>query len=239
MSILRFLFTKAPLNHSPTGYGFKGGCGTASRLIKFGTEKTYTVGTFLQCNFGSRPELNILGVPLGQILDVPNRIDGDWFQKDMERAKAAAEAMKKAKLPPGAGSVITVVATDAPLIPQQCEALARRVSMGLARTGTYGGHFSGDVFIAFSTAIQSEGALSSQFLYSEPDEAELQNLKFIPWGRMDPFFEAVVQCVEESVVNAIVANKVDFVGRDGHMSPHFPAALAVEKMKAWKVPVKE
>lgn len=221
-------------------YEFKGGVGTSSRLVKFGLDKTFTVATLLQCNFGGRSELNLLGVPLGELLtEVPNPLsDTDWFVKDQERAKGAWEA-RNAKFPPGAGSVIAIVATDAPLLPNQCEALARRVSMGLARTGTYGGHFSGDIFLAFSTATQSEGALSSAFLGTAPDQKEIQQLNFIPWGRMDLFFEAVVQCVEESVMNALIANTTDFVGRDGHVSPHFPVALAVEKMKDWKVPVKE
>lgn len=179
-------------------YSFKGGSGTASRLVPFGPQKRYTVGTFLQCNFGSRNELNFQGVPLGDLMtEVPNPIDdGLWLQKDLERLEM--DSKKEKPLNAGAGSVIVIVATDAPLLPDQCRALARRVPLGLAKTGTFGGHFSGDIFLAFSTADQSENALDSNLpsVFKEPSEDDLQTLKFIPWARMDPFFEAVVQCVE-------------------------------------------
>jgi L-aminopeptidase/D-esterase-like protein len=112
-------------------YSFKGGSGTSSRLVKFGPDKTYTVATFLQNNFGSREEFNLHGVPLGQLMtEIPNPLDDDgWWQADMER-DAKNFAARKGKFPPGAGSVIAVVATDAPMLPTQCEALARRVSVG-------------------------------------------------------------------------------------------------------------
>jgi L-aminopeptidase/D-esterase-like protein len=107
--------------------------GTASRLVDYaGTG--YTVGVFLQANFGSREELTLGGRPLGELL-----------ADDSPMAQHFA-------MPAGAGSVIAIVATDAPLIPPQCTAMARRVTLGLARTGTAGSHFSGDLFLAFSTA---------------------------------------------------------------------------------------
>ena len=114
--------------------------------------------------------------------------------------------------PPGSGSVIAVVATDAPLFPHQCQALARRVTAGLARTGTSGSHFSGDLFLAFSTA--NPGAF-------RPGEAAMSRLDFVPWERLDPYYEAVVQACEEAVVNALVANE-DMTGRDGHRTPALP-----------------
>jgi L-aminopeptidase/D-esterase-like protein len=122
--------------------------------------------------------------------------------------------------PAGAGSCITIVATDAPLLPGQCKALARRVPMGLARTGTTGSHFSGDLFLAFS-------ATNAGMLDSSPDTVaswpvELPTLEFVPWGLMDPLYEAVVQSVEETVVNVLAAS-TEMVGRDGHRSPGFPA----------------
>jgi L-aminopeptidase/D-esterase-like protein len=105
------------------------------------------------------------------------------------------------------------VATDAPLFPHQCQALARRVTAGLARTGTSGSHFSGDLFLAFSTA--NPGAF-------RPDDARtMSRLEFVPWERLDPYYEAVVQATEEAVVNALVANE-DMTGRDGHRSPALP-----------------
>lgn len=188
-------------------YGFKGGNGTASRIVPFGGTD-YLVGVFLQANFGDRKELRIAGVAMGD-LDVPNPMDEDtWVDRDRKRA-----------VPGGAGSVIAVVATNAPLLPAQCEALARRVPLGLARTGTAGGHFSGDIFLAFSTA--QPGPLSSGFPVESRHVAKLQTLDFVPWNYMDAFYTAVVQAVEEAVLNALVNNET-MVGRDGNISYALP-----------------
>jgi L-aminopeptidase/D-esterase-like protein len=170
-------------------YHFKGGSGTASRLVD-----DYTVGVFVQANFGARRELVLAGVPLGDALA------GDDPMLDWDSAA------------PGSGSVIALVATDAPLFPHQCQALARRVTAGLARTGTSGSHFSGDLFLAFSTA--NPGAF-------RPGDQTMSRLEFVPWERLDPYYEAVVQATEEAVVNALVANE-DMTGRNGHRSPALP-----------------
>jgi D-aminopeptidase len=170
-------------------YHFKGGSGTASRLVD-----DYSVGVFVQANFGARRELVLAGVPLGDAL-----ADDDPML-DWDRAA------------PGSGSVIALVATDAPLFPHQCQALARRVTAGLARTGTSGSHFSGDLFLAFSTA--NPGAF-------RPGDQTMSRLEFVPWERLDPYYEAVVQATEEAVVNALVANE-DMTGRDGHRTPALP-----------------
>src|SRR5580693_9487249 len=175
-------------------YQFKGGSGTASRLIEFASQ-TYTVGVFVQANFGDRHELTLAGIPLGDDLAADNPM--------ADRAAA----------PPGSGSVIAVVATDAPLFPHQCQAFARRVTSGLARTGTSGSHFSGDLFLAFSTA--NPGA------FRPGEDQALSRLSFVPWGSLDPFYEAVVQATEEAVVNALVANE-EMTGRDGHRTPALP-----------------
>lgn len=182
-------------------YAFKGGSGTASRRVAYGPN-TYTVGAFVQANFGARHELTIGGQYLGEKLSGDNPMDEHFT-----------------KFPPGAGSVIAVIATDAPLLPGQCKALARRVPLGLARTGTAGSHFSGDLFLAFSTA--NEGALSSRFPDHEPTADDFEKLSFIPWGQIDPFYEAVVLAVEEAVLNALTAN-ADMIGRDNHRSPALP-----------------
>ncbi|WP_281276221.1 P1 family peptidase [Flexivirga caeni] len=179
-------------------YAFKAGTGTASRVVGF-AEEPYVVGVLTQANFGSRRELTIRGRRLGIRLAEDN---------PMEEARTAA--------PPGSGSCITVVATNAPLLPGQCKALARRVTLGLARTGTTGSHFSGDVFLAFSTA--GAGALDSG-IGGMP--SALQHLDFVPWPAMNRFYEAVVQATEEAVVNALVAADT-MIGRDGHRSPGFP-----------------
>jgi D-aminopeptidase len=188
-------------------YEFKGGNGTASRLVRYGRH-TFTVATFVQANFGSRAELTVAGRHVGpQLLD-DNPIDSDWFEIDLGL-----------KPPPGAGSVIAIVATNAPLLPGQCKALARRVPLGLARTGTAGSHFSGDIFLAFSTA--EVPGLASTFPVGPVGGDEFGTITFIPWGRMDDLYTAVVQSVEEAVLNALVVND-DMIGRDGHRSPRLP-----------------
>jgi L-aminopeptidase/D-esterase-like protein len=184
-------------------YQFKGGSGTASRLVNFNRQQ-YAVGVFVQANFGRRHELILTGIPLGEDLAADN---------PMADHHAG---------PPGSGSVIAVVATDAPLFPHQCQAFARRVTSGLARTGTSGSHFSGDLFLTFSTA--NPGAF-------RPDAKTLRQLDFIPWQYLDPFFEAVVQATEEAVVNALVANE-DMTGRDGHRTPALPHDKVIELLSA-------
>jgi L-aminopeptidase/D-esterase-like protein len=191
-------------------YQFKGGNGTASRQVSY-ADTTYTVGVFLQANFGRRDELTLTGVYLGE-----------EFKDDNPMAEGPATP------PQGGGSVIAVVATDAPLFPHQCKALARRVSLGLARTGTSSSHFSGDIFLAFSTA--NPGA------FTDSDLARLRpgtynKLTFIPWGNLDPFYEAVVQATEEAVANALIANE-DMTGRDGHRSPALPRHRLAEILAA-------
>jgi D-aminopeptidase len=189
-------------------YEFKGGSGTASRLVEFGS-RNYTVGAFVQANFGARHEIALGGLRLGHHLAADNPIsDTDWLIGDGERAQAG-----------GLGSVIVIIATDAPLLPGQCKALARRVPLGLARTGTSGGHFSGDIFLAFSSA--NSGRLRSRIPVASATDNEVETLSYLPWGRMDSFYEAVVESVEEAVANALVVN-TEMIGRDGHRSPALP-----------------
>ncbi|GII86870.1 aminopeptidase [Sphaerisporangium siamense] len=184
-------------------YAFKGGSGTSSRVVPYGAD-TYTVGVFVQANFGSRRELTVCGVPVGTLLADDNPMeDGAWQH------------------PPGAGSVIAVVATDAPLLPGQCSALARRVPLGLARTGTTGSHFSGDIFLAFSTG---NVLTPSEFPQGEPG---YDHLRHIPWNRLDDFFAAVVLSVEEAVLNALVA-ATTMTGRLGRRSPGIPVDRLVD-----------
>jgi L-aminopeptidase/D-esterase-like protein len=187
-------------------YSFKGGSGTTSRVVPHGA-RSFIVGVFLQCNFGSRRELTVAGVPIGAELADDDPLE-DW-----------AAAL-------GAGSVVAVVATDAPLLPGQCAALARRVPLGLARTGTTGSHFSGDLFLALSTA--NPGAFAAGFPGPEPPEPA--SLSFVPWTGIDPLYEAVVQCVEEAVLNALVANE-EMVGRLGHRVPALPRERVRELLR--------
>jgi D-aminopeptidase len=187
-------------------YDFKGGSGTASRRVPIGAE-TYTVGVFVQANFGDRRELTIQGLS---------------FPHD-----AAPYPVKPAAPPPGAGSVIVIVATDAPLLPGQCKAMARRVSLGLARTGTSGSHFSGDIFLAFSTA--NEGALRSDFPLDVADP-RIDTIRFLEWGRMDPLYEAVVQATEEAVVNVLIAGEA-MSGNRGSRVSGFPNDIVPELLR--------
>ena len=133
----------------------------------------------------------------------------------MDRLVAADLGLRP---PPGAGSVIVVVATDAPLLPGQCTALARRVPLGLARTGTTGTHFSGDIFLAFSTA--NPGALTSAFPVEAPRTTSRHHA--LPAvGPDGPVLRGRRAAVEEAVLNALVVND-DMIGRDGHRSPRLP-----------------
>jgi L-aminopeptidase/D-esterase-like protein len=172
-------------------YGFKGGIGTASRRLgpKAGG---YTVGVLLQANFGRRPQLVVAGVPVGMEITDGTRRDGT--------NSSAAEA----------GSVIVVVATDAPLLPHQLKRLARRVSLGLARTGSMSGNGSGDIFIAFSTANPNAFAASG-----------LAKLEMVSNEEMSPLFDATVQATEEAVINALVASDT-MVGVNNHRVPGLP-----------------
>lgn len=189
-------------------YAFKGGSGTASRVVSYG-DRTFTVGAFVQANFGDRDELTVAGVPVGRVLDVDNP-----FSEVPSR-------------PPGAGSVIVVIATDAPLLPGQCKALARRVPLGLARTGTTGSHFSGDIFLTFSTA--NAGAVSTGYT-DRPPEGTIERVEFIPWGHIDRLYAGVVESVEEAVVNVLVAAET-MIGRNGFTSPSLPHEATLELLR--------
>src|SRR5207302_10876334 len=184
-------------------YEFKGGNGTASRKIdiKAGKDKpaqSFTVGVFLQANFGRRALLTIAGVPVGK--ETPGTVYGE-----------------------DTGSCIAVVATDAPLLSNQLKRLARRVSLGLARTGTISGNGSGDLFVAFSTANKNVWA---------PDKVT-HSVQTIPNDLMDPLFAGVVQATEEAVVNALVDNH-SMTGRDNHRVEALPHDRLREIMKHFR-----
>ena len=192
-------------------YEFKGGNGTASRLVSF-ADTTYTVGVFVQANFGRRRELTLAGLPVGELLADYAGGSGGPGAQGARSAPASAGS--------GAGSVIAIVGTDAPLLPQQCMALARRVTLGIARTGTTGSHFSGDLFLAFSTGNPGAFTPGGEVMLGAVPE-RYDELRFVPWGFINPFYAAVVQATEEAVANALVANE-DMTGRDGHRTPALP-----------------
>lgn len=175
-------------------FEFKAGSGTASRVIDY-CDESYTLGVFVQANFGQRSDLQILGQSIGV----------DLIEPKMVRNTAVSEL----------SSIIVVIATDAPLLPHQLKRLARRSTIGIGRLGTIGNHSSGDLFLAFSTA--NKDGLSAK-------EAAAQHLKFIPDQHLDPFFEGVVQSVEEAIINSMAANQ-SMTGRDGNTVPSIPHDL--------------
>jgi L-aminopeptidase/D-esterase-like protein len=182
---------------------FKGGIGTSSRKIesKIGA---YTVGVLVQCNYGSRKNLRIAGVPVGR--EIP---------EDPAYASTSFSELDR-------GSIIVVVATDAPLVAHQLKRLARRVSLGLGRSGSISGNGSGDIFIAFSTA--NSGAAAA-------DHAV--DLKMLPNDLLDPVFAATVQATEEAVINAMVAAET-MTGIENHKVIALPHDKLREALKKYK-----
>jgi D-aminopeptidase len=172
-------------------YEFKGGTGTASRHLPV-RDGGYTVGVLVQANCGIRAQLTIAGIPVGRELPEP----AIWSHDT--------------------GSIIIVIATDAPLLPHQLTRVARRASLGLARTGSISGNGSGDLFLAFSTA-------SPDAFGADP----VASVKMLSNERIDPIFEATVEATEEAIVNALVAAE-PMTGQGGHQVP----ALPHEELKA-------
>jgi D-aminopeptidase len=160
-------------------YGFKCGSGTASRRLD-ARAGGYTVGVFVQANHGTRSLLRIAGVPIGE---------------EIPQAPASRDEL---------GSIIIVVATDAPLLPHQLKRIARRAALGLGRTGAASGNGSGDIFIAFSTANPGAAA-----------QREVAQVTMVSNARISALFEATVQATEEAIVNALVAGET-MTGIDGH-----------------------
>ena len=185
-------------------YEFKGGMGTSSRVVPVvaisdrqsgNSPKPYTVGVIVQANCGRRPQLIIAGVPVGK------ELPGSVYKRDT-------------------GSIIIVVATDAPLMPHQLKRLARRAALGLARTGSVSGNGSGDLFVAFSTA-------NPHAADADPPERSIQA---IANDAIDPLFTATVEGTEEAIVNALIDNH-DMVGRDNHRVEALPHERLRELLK--------
>jgi L-aminopeptidase/D-esterase-like protein len=181
---------------------FKGGIGTASREIQINSS-TYTLGVLVQANYGTRESLTIAGVPVGK--EISDRmIIWDPLKPEQDR-----------------GSIIVIVATDAPLLPHQLKRLARRVPIGISRLGGYGGNGSGDIFIAFSTA--NSGAA---------DREKDQTVKMIPNDSMSILFEATAQATEESILNALVAAET-MVGKNNTTVYEIPEKEVIEILKKY------
>jgi len=185
-------------------YEFKGGIGTASRVVH-DESGDYTVGVLVQSNFGSRYQLTVAGTPVGkEIPELP-----------------AYAALKRNTSDRDLGSIIAVVATDAPLLPHQLKRIAKRVSMGVARTGGMASNSSGDIFIAFSTANEGAGAAKG-----------LPTAQILPNERITPFFEATVLATEEAIINALVAAET-MTGYEGHRVIELPHDRLQEVLKKY------
>jgi D-aminopeptidase len=178
-------------------HGFKGGIGTASRRLPV-EAGGYTVGVLVQCNYGSRRELRVAGVPVGlEISDLLGCSASTDASVDPTVPRCGARSAAPA--PRGAaddelGSIIVIVATDAPLLPHQLKRLATRVSLGVGRMGGFGGNSSGDIFVAFSTANPRAAAARDS-----------TRVAMIANDRINPLFYATVQATEESIINAMLA----------------------------------
>lgn len=185
--------------------GFKGGTGTASRIVKI-KDSTYTVGVLVQSNFGSKRNLTIAGVPVG--IELKDTLNNEF--------KGAPDYRQE-----GDGSIIVVVATDAPLLPHQLKRIAARVPLGIGIVGGKGENGSGDIFIAFSTGNPSAFQRSG---FTKLDE--------LPNDLINPLFDATVQATEEAIINAMVAAET-MEGINGNKSYGLPHQLVVDILKKY------
>ena len=185
-------------------HGFKGGIGTASRAVG-----SYTLGVLVQANYGTREALTIAGVPVGKEIRANERSPGNDASGDRE------------------GSIIVVVATDAPLLPHQLERLARRVPMGIARLGGTASNGSGDIFIAFSTTNPGAAATTGATA-----------LQWLPNGDLSPFFTATAEATEEAIVNALVAAETmtGVNGNTAYALPHDQLRAILQKYNRLAAP---
>lgn len=190
-------------------YGFKGGTGTASRVLSK-ENGGYTVGVLVQCNCGRRPQLTIAGVPVGKEIT-----GAEPYAQISEPAVPGSE--QKGDV----GSIIIVVATDAPLLPHQLKRIARRTSLGVARTGSVSGNGSGDIFVAFSTANPHAD-----------DPPGPNPVTTVSNARISPIFEATVQATEEAIVNAMVGAKT-MTGANGRTVVALPHEKLQQVLKKY------
>jgi L-aminopeptidase/D-esterase-like protein len=186
--------------------GFKGGTGTSSRVIHI-NDSTYTVGVLVQSNFGSKKNLTIAGVPVGmELMNVESTL-----------YKGAPQSSRKE----GDGSIIVIVATDAPLLPHQLKRIAQRIPLGIGNVGGRGSNGSGDIFMAFSTANENA--------FNRKDNSSIISLSN---DMISPLFEATVQGVEEAIINAMVAAET-MEGINGNTSYSLPHYDTVEVLKKY------
>ncbi len=186
---------------------FKGGIGTASRVVP-AEAGGFTVGALVQANYGSRDLLRIDGVPVGAAIPT-SEVPSPW-----DAAEALARARtggRSGSLERGSGSIIVVLATDAPLLPRQCERLAQRAGLGIARMGGIASTGSGDLFLAFATANRGLPGPASEPAPGSPIE---RTVRMLDDTRITPLFQAAVEAVEEAIVNALLVAET-MTGADG------------------------
>ncbi|MES2524193.1 MAG: P1 family peptidase [Gemmatimonadota bacterium] len=216
--------------------GFKGGIGTSSRVVR-ALGKDYTLGVLVQCNYGG--DLRVLGAPVGRettdlllcatlpqtrpwIAGLPRCGPNGKRPSSGGGDGAGGFALTPADEQTGRGSIIVVVATDAPLLATQLKRIARRVSMGLGALGSHAGNGSGDLFLAFSTG--NAGA---------SDDSKVASLQMLPNDALNPFFVATIEATEESVVNAMLAAPETFVGVDGIKAFGLPGQRLVDALRKY------
>ena len=186
--------------------GFKGGIGTSSRIIQVGGER-YTLGVLVQSNFGAKRNLSIAGVPVG------------WELRDTLNTEFHAPPSNRRQ--EGDGSIIVILATDAPLLPHQLKRIAHRIALGVGQVGGRGGNGSGDIFLAFSTANKDA--------FNRDSTTTVQTL---PNDRITPLFEATVEAVEEAIVNAMIAAET-MEGIHGNKAYALPHDLLIDILKKY------
>lgn len=223
-----------PVQEGPVGggtgmvcNGFKGGIGTASRIVTV-AGKSYTLGVLVQCNYGG--DLHVLGVPVGrEITDLKPCTSlpqtRPWMQRRLPPCSTSANVPDRgeAAAQMGRGSIVVIVATDAPMLPHQLKRIARRVGMGLGKLGSWAGNGSGDLFLAFSTANAEAGR----------EGVQVAKMDGLANDLLDPFFRATIEATEESVVNAMLAAPTSMTGADGIRMFGLPGARLVEVMKKY------
>ena len=185
-------------------YQFKGGTGTASRRVR-DPAGDFTLGVLVQANFGARYQLTVAGVPVGR------EITNNEAYEDIASRRTSGDT----------GSIIVVIATDAPLLPHQLKRMARRAALGMARTGAMASDASGDIFIAFSTANANSGS---------PDG--LPSIRMLPNERLTPLFEATAEATEEAIVNALVGAQT-MTGANDRRAVALPHERLVELLKKY------
>jgi len=186
--------------------GFKGGIGTSSRIIQVGGEQ-YTLGVLVQSNFGAKRNLSIAGVPVG------------WELRDTLNTEFHAPPSNRRQ--EGDGSIIVILATDAPLLPHQLKRIAHRIALGVGQVGGRGSNGSGDIFLAFSTANKDA--------FNRDSTTTVQTL---PNDRITPLFEATVEAVEEAIVNAMIAAET-MEGIHGNKAYALPHDLLIDILKKY------